>query len=224
MMQIKIYQSFYKEDQRSSLEAKFIPYDNTKNLEPLKREYPILLDLYEQNKDFDGYWGLTSHKWREKTKVKGSNYIRNLQAQKEHYDVFIFNPFPYQIEDYNNPFVEANDYHHKGMLDYIQRILKKLNKSFDVKNTKFDPNHFSYCSFYVGNKKFWDNWIKFLLKVVDLSQDDEYFTGSTSTHLNFRNFTNFPFIIERLPALFLHLNKDEYKVKSFTKETVNLEI
>lgn len=223
---IRIYQSFYETDQIHKLEPSFIPYDNTKNPEPLKREFPIFLDLYEQNKDFDGYWGLTSWKWREKTQVRGSNYLRNLRLKLKdnNYDVVIFNPYPHLIKAYNNPFVEADDYHHKGMVNYIERILGKMNVDVNIRKTKFDPKHFSYCSFYIGTNKFWDSWMKFLLNFIELSKDDEYFTGATSIHLKFRNFTNFPFIIERLPALFLHLNSEEQRVLSLVKEDINLEI
>lgn len=214
---MRIYQAFFKPSQVASLDKEFIPYNNLKNEEPLLHEYPLLLDLYDKNQGYDGYWGMVSAKFKEKTGIDGQT-AKNLINHNPGYDVYHYNPFPKQAQAYINPFVQADHYYHPGMVDYVNKLLIELGYDLDIKYIKIDADHFMYCSYYVGNFKFWSRWIPFLQTCIFVSNKEpdlkNYLYGYTSKHGDSENFFNFPFVVERLVSLFVHLNSD-IKVKQF---------
>lgn len=224
-MKIKIYQSFYDSKQYALLDKAFIPYSNLKNENPEIHEYPFLLDLYSKNKNYDGYWGMVSWIFGAKaaltSDLNGEKFIEMI-SQNPGYDVYHFNPFPHIQQHYINPFTHAEDYHHPGMTEYIDNLLTELGyENLNIRETKFLPEHFIYCSYYIGNSKFWERWIEFLQTCIYISEKNEklnnYLHGYTSIHNGKPNTYNFSFVIERFVALFAHLNPSTIKVKGFSK-------
>lgn len=226
-MKIKIYQSFFESNQYAVLDNAFIPYNNLANENPDAREYPLILDLYSKNKDYDGYWGMVSWLFRYKTKLTGDptgltgeRFIEMIN-ENPGYDVYHFNPFPQIPKSYKNPFTHADEFHHPGMISYIDGLVSELGyKNFNTREVNFLPEHFIYCSYYIGNSKFWERWIVFLQTCMFVSEKNEelknYLHGKTSNHNGFTNCYNFPFVMERLVALFAHLNANTIKTIGFT--------
>lgn len=217
---MKIYQSFYKPEQVASLDTDFIPYNNLKNEKPLLREYPFLLDLYDKNRNYDGYWGIVSPLFGFKTKTTGARF-KELILSNPGYDVYHFNAYPQMEFLYLNPFMQADEYHHRGMANYINKLVQALGyQNFDVTETRFATEHFIYCSYYVGNSKFWDRWIPFLQACIYTSENNPelnaYLYGYSSIHDGRTDISNFSFVIERLVGLFAHLNSNLIRVKCFT--------
>lgn len=219
-MNIKIYQSFYDSRQIALLDHAFIPYNNLANENPDAREYPLILDLYSKNRNYDGHWGLLSWKFKNKARLNGEEFIEMIDS-KPGYDLYHFNPFPYISHAYANPFIHADEFHHIGMASYIDDLMLEMGyKDFKVREENFLPEHFIYCSFYIGNSFFWERWISFLQTCVYVSEKNEhlrnYLHGRTSNHDNIPNFYNFSFVIERLVGLFAHLNARTIKTIGFT--------
>jgi hypothetical protein len=206
---IKIYQSYFEPEQYAMLDPAFIPYDNIKNVNPLLREYPLLLDLYERNRQYDGYWGMVSRLFYQKTAMTGADFIERINAAPG-YDVYHVNAFPHIINSYPNPFVQGEVEAHPGMLQYTNRLMRKLGyEGFSINTERFKPQNFVHCSYYVGNQHFWERWITFAKTCVYVSENDEelsnYLYGATSSHEDKVMFANFSFVMERLVTLFLHI-------------------
>ena len=207
---IKIYQSFFMGEQYAHLDPAFVPYNNLKNEEPLKREYPLLLDLYEKNKNYDGYWGMVSRLFKAKMNMTGEEF-KTLIADTPGYDVYHAVAFPDIEYLHPNIFVHGERAgYHPGLCGYINRLMAKLGYAgFDIWTTKFRPETFVYCSYYVGNQNFWERWMTFLQMCMEITDSDpelsEYMYGYTTIHYGQPNFANFPFVVERLVNLFLHL-------------------
>lgn len=215
-MNLKIYQSFFSQEQMALLERSFIPYNNLKNTNPELSEYPLILDLYSKNKNYDGYWGMMSWRFREKTNTSGEEFIKMIRRSMTH-DVYHFNPFYEENTKYPNPFVQG-EVHHPGMVNYTNRLLELMGYKIDIRNEIFDKEHFVYCSYYVGNQRFWEQWMAFqdaAMTISNKDQDLNVYLYHTYTNNRGRNMINFSFLIERLVGLFLHLYKDEYKTKGF---------
>ena len=218
-MNLKIYQSFFKPEQYALLDSAFIPYENLENKMPWQYEYPLILDLYEKNKSYYGYWGLMSWKFSIKTGISGEQF-KSLIRNNPGYDLYHFNWFP---TIHLNPIMQGDEYNHQGIADYFNELIKTLGYvNIDIKQTKFSPEHFVFSSYYVGNSIFWDRWIVFLKTCIKVSLNNSnlnsYLNGSNSIHDGIQNVANFPFIVERLVGLFLHLHKETILTKGFTFE------
>jgi hypothetical protein len=217
-MNIKISQAFYKPEQFAMLQHAFIPYNNIKNEQPLLREYPFILDLYKKNRNFDGYWGLVSWAFTFKTKLTGEQALEMIHSNPG-YDLYHFNSFTEMTVNYVNPFTQADEFHHKGMLEFINGILTRLGYTGDIAEVRFAPEQFIYCSHYIGNQYFWDRWHAFLTTCIEVAESDpklnEYLHAYLSIHDNKSEITNFSFVVERLVSLFVHIHSSTLKIKMF---------
>jgi hypothetical protein len=218
-MNIKIYQAFYKPEQIAYLQSEFIPYSNIKNEQPMLREYPFILDLYEKHRHFEGYWGLVSWMFLPKTKLT-SEAALTLIEENPGYDLYHFNPFSNIANSFANPFSHGDTYHHQGMVKFMNRLLEKIGYAgVDMGSVAFKSYQFIYCSYYVGNQKFWDRWIPFLTTCVETAENDaelnEYLHGFTSIHYGKTDVSNFSFVVERLVGLFAYMYESSLKVKMF---------
>jgi len=215
MTPIKIYQSFYNIDQTSRMEEAFIPYSNTKNFYPELREYPLLKTLYEENKDLNGLWGMVSWRWTEKAHISGSQFLTWIRSNPG-YDLYHYNHDVDGMFKNNNHFVQGEPFC-PGMIDYTNKLLKKLKVKGKIEDMKISRLYYTCSHFYVGNQLYWKNLIEFIDKCVEISRKDskmsEYLFVKKSIHRD-QPLINFSFVIERLPSLFLHLNPN-YKVLSY---------
>ena len=215
-MNLKVYQSFYQPHQFAFLDKKLIPYNNTANKNPELREYPIILDLYSKNKNYDGYWGVLSCRFSEKCKITGTQFM-DMIRENPGYDVYHFNPVFNEVTQSLNPFING-DTHHPGMVKFVNRLMHIMGYRVDMAQERFDTDHFIYCSFYIGNNRFWEQWMAFLETSMSIANNDpglnNYLYHTFSIHKG-QQMINFSFVVERLVNLFLFLYKNEYKVKGF---------
>jgi hypothetical protein len=219
-MNIKIYQAFYKPEHLAGLQSAFIPYNNIKNEQPMLREYPFLLDLYEKHRHFEGYWGLVSWQFPYKTNLTSDAAI-SLIAGNPGYDVYHFNAYPGISRAFANPFAHGElEGFHTGIVPFMNQLLSKLGyPGVDMKHVKFETHQFVWCSYYIGNQRFWDRWIPFVKTCVEVAESDpelnEYLHGYTSIHHGKSDISNFSFVVERLAGLFLYMYEDFFKIKMF---------
>jgi hypothetical protein len=218
-MDIKIYQTYFDQSQLGVLDPSFIPFDNTSNEQPLLREYPLLKKLHEQNANFDGYWGMTSWRWYEKTKLSGAQFISWVQDNPG-YDLYHVNHYP-KYRDKN--IFWQGEHCHGGMLDCLRRIITILgynNFDFDV---KYPREYFITCHYYVATNAVWDRLIDFFNKCVEVSNQDkqvyEYMHVGKTRHRS-EHIINFSFVMERLPALYLLLHQD-IRIKEYPPIATN---
>ena len=212
-MDIKIYQTYFREDQADILDPAFIPFENLKNENPELRELPLLKKLHEQNKTFDGYWGMVSWRWKEKTKLDGQTYIDWITENPGH-DVYHVNHFP-ELPAVNLNSLTQGEKHIKGLLPYFERLVDLLGKKSEVNvHSKFPAELFICSHHYVGNKVFWDDLMSFMDHCLKISAEDDilnnFLFNRRSAHRH-ETIINYSFAVERLPVLFLHLNK-QYKI------------
>jgi len=218
MSDVKIYQVFYLKKQKSQLDSAFIPLDNTENKTPEEHEYPLLCKLFEQNKDADYLWGMVSFRWHEKVSYTGTSFIRWITANPG-YDVYVADTFPrpqyVQHNKYTNIFVQGEDCH-PGMMQYFNRLSNILGYNIDLSVENIPIEYMIFAHYYVGNKRFWNSWMQFLLKCIDITKNDnelyEFAYVKTSSYRNFKNLKNFCFVVERLAPFFLYTHRSEYRI------------
>lgn len=211
-MNLKIYQTFYSPEQYVHLEVNehFIPYNNVKNEHPDLREYPIIKSILKENESYDGYLGVLSWKWREKTETSGDKFVSWIEKNPG-YDAYLMNPYIHTLF-YDNAIIEG-ERHHPGMVKYFIALLKKLGYFLDVNSIIYPLNIISYCSFCVANKKFWNEMTSFIDLCIEVTKNDpdlnNYMFNQKTEHQD-KLCINYSFIIERLQPLFLYLNKDKF--------------
>lgn len=215
-MDVKIFQSYYKSFQMEALDPDFIPYDNRNSDTWQYCEIPMLFSLYDQHKNYDGYWGLVSWRWYEKTSdLPGKKYIDWIKNNPG-YDVYGLDMYHHLELRYPNPILAADNFH-PGILNYFSRLLTLLGRNDIDLHGQMPPQFNIYCHYYVGNKQFWDSWMQFLQLVINLSQKDDELRKYAFDNVFFRT-KELPAIVfcaERLAMLFLMMNKSKFSVLRF---------
>ena len=211
-MNLKVYQCFYLPDQRKFLDLKsFIPYDNTPNLKPELCERPIHEKLFQNHKNDspDTYWGLVSWKWGQKLQYNGSFFIDWIKKNPG-YDVYFIDPNMSNIAVFKNSFIKG-DTTQPGILNFSQKLLDKLEININLLEDGINPNISSTCTYWVGNKKFWNKWNAFWNKCLQIIEEDpelkSFIYGySRKTHIG-QDVINYPFVYERFFSIFLTQEK-----------------
>lgn len=220
-MDVKIYQSYYLEKQKEVLDKSFIPYDNTNGEYPFLYEIPILLDLYKQHKNTDGYWGLVSWKWFSKISKEGKFFVDWIKDNPG-YDLYFIDPNIISASMYSNSILQG-EAAHPGYLNYMNRLVKKLNIEIDFSNFIFHPDLVSTCTYWVGNKLFWNRWMAFYNRCMSITDNDaklSEFAYKSIEHAG-RVTNHVPFIHERLISIFM-LVDDKLKFKHYPYDDSDL--
>jgi hypothetical protein len=210
-MEISIHQSYYEIQQKIVLDPLFIPYNNIINPTPQLREHPLHVKLYDMHKNNSKcHWGLVSWKWREKIGASGGFFLDWIKTNPG-YDLYFIDPNMIEAAVYKNTFING-DISHPGLLKFTQELLNKLEIDINLLNDGFHPSLFSTCTFWVGNKKFWDRWLTFWRKCLDIVEQDKkmhtfMYGFSRKTHLG-HPIINYPFVHERMISIFLSQQKN----------------
>lgn len=205
-MNIQIYQIFYKEFQKDFLDSSFNPYSNEGKTYPFNFEYAVFFDLYQKTK-----WapsdllGTVSWKFHQKTGLAGTEFLTHIN-QNPGMDVYFVNPFP-ELCIYNSVW-EHGDEFHKNLKMISKKLLRECGYDDSIIDLETPPRLTAYCNYWVANKVFWDEYIKFLEPFWSYVTNHE--TAMTSM-LNdsadpFIKAPYLPFIFERLFSTFLTIN------------------
>jgi len=208
-MNLQIYQAYYDTAQLPNLDPVFIPYDNTVNDAPHLRELPMWRKLYDKHKDTDAHWGLLSWRWVQKTGLPPFQF-RDWILENPGYDVYHFDPFKHLANEVPNLWVQGDRWH-PGMINFANRLLPKIGIDTPVEQLRYLPEDFASCNYFIGNAKFWKNYLSFLDLCLKLCDEDEalsnyiYKEGQT---YNGHFLPYFSFVIERLFTIHNILNRD----------------
>jgi len=166
---LKIFQSYYRDDQKAHL----LP--NTTHLDTRKIECPRLeYDIFKHLRP-EGDFGLISWKFYRKSKL--DEWEDQARELLRHYDAVIINPFPA---------ISAVSY---NCWQSHPRLIKVAQDMVDTDEFQVDM---AFCSYILGKKGWWDRYFEFMEKHLDhpgLNQDAGYSRG---------NFPMTPFVVERL--------------------------
>lgn len=212
----KIFQIYFKEEQREKLDSLFVPYDNTANLQSELREWVVWNREYENvasDSEVD-YWGFVSWKFTEKSGLTGKEVFKHIEDNPG-YDVYLFNPCIINEAVFANSWLQG-DLYHTGISDIGNAYLQKLGYAdYDVKSILLDRSRTVFANYFVGNRKFWDKFMAFSRRIFAEAEKDENFKTQVfgeglSNYAFDKSLPNFTFLIERLIPTFLDIY--EYKV------------
>lgn len=207
MPSVSIFQNCYQREQIKDVNTQFIPYDGIKN-DPLLYEMGPIIDLFKTGRHkVSEYVGLVSPKFENKAKISGERFLTFIQSNLG-YDVYFINPFPQNGYFHFNVW-EQGELWHPGICLLTQKLFDRVGYQVDISRIgRHDRNTLLYCNYWVGNEKFWNLFMDFLIPLFDhvikskAEIRDQYF--QVTDHL--RPTPMFPFVFERLFSTFLSLN------------------
>lgn len=218
---VKIFQIFYRENQKDSLDPAFTPFDNT-GIEDPRLEYGVFERLHnsEETKDAD-YWGAFSWKFGQKTHMKGSELIQTI-ADHPGYDVYYSNYSP-EIEClFQNMWIHGQTTH-PGFIRLAQAVFRKSGIDPSICHQVECADNFAASNFFVATPAFWTSYISFVESVMHPAMEDpelrllllSHQADPQSLHVGA---CYIPFIIERLFGVFLNTAEG----RSFTRKKYSL--
>ncbi len=218
--EMKIFQTYSGEHQRSYLANGVIPYDYSKNR---GTEYEIFKDISQNAgvylRDTDA-WGVLSWKFEVKCHI-GLNHFQQ-QAEKilnEGADCVFINPMIGAEAIFSNVWEQGVAHGHSGieqMMPFlVERCYMKPEDLFMSSKT------FAFCNFFVARKIFWHRYFDYVDSVLADLEIDAVGGGvagkvaeGPSHYSKNPTFTMRPFIVERLFSTFLPQSGLEVKSTS----------
>lgn len=209
---VKVYQVFFRTDQRSQLDPDFIPYDWCHNPHPELFETLHFVNFYNSKRYLEAdYVGIVSHKFGQKTNVSGEEFISFILSNPG-YDVYFINPFPYYAYTWHNIW-DHGEACHKGIKRLAQDLFDKAGYGIDIsKLEQHGAATLLFCNYWAGNARFWEVYMEFVTPLFELitekmdkTERQKYF--ALTTYLEHK-LPFFPFIFERLFSTLLSTRKD----------------
>lgn len=214
---MKIFQAFYKEEQRPNLDLEFTPFDNTVNPVVNLYEHYIYTKIYEEaQKTNEDLWGHFSWQWKRKLEGISAAQIVEIISQNPGHDVYTFFPYPWETADNWNVW-EQGQWCHPNMIQLGKRILADMGEDPILLQSPMGIQTYMCVNYFVGNKKFWDGLLSFLEKFIVACDNlpEEYMAllnesagYEPNLKLDYRGF-----ICERMISTYLVLNKNNLSIR-----------
>ncbi|MDX1698196.1 MAG: hypothetical protein R3308_07900 [Thiohalobacterales bacterium] len=218
---MKIYQAYMDAWQREHIGADAVAFDASANNAPDTREYELFRQLHADpaNRDSDEPWGLVSWKFDHKAPVSLSAF-RDFcnSAFAGGADCAFINPMIGNQALYANVWEQGIHCAHTG----IEKVAGFLDEQMDVRVTSVsDANTFAFCNYFVANRRFWDEYFRFVEQALALLDTEsareteigQIYSGSGNYERD-ETASMRIFVIERLFSSFL-LQQESLKVAAF---------
>jgi hypothetical protein len=216
---IEIHQIYYLERQRAFLDPAFIPYDNTENPRPQWAETHVFRKEYASRPCPAGsHVGYLSWKFGAKTRIPGQRFA-DFVNDNPGYDVYFINPFPIHARLFKSVW-EQGEYYHPGITRFSQAVVRRAGYAFDLAGMINDGSTLLYCNYWVGNRTFWDKYMKLSGDVADvllhgLTEAERAFLDSFADHT--QTLSHVAFVLERLfSTLLLHDPDIKYRAYRYS--------
>lgn len=210
-MNCKIFQICFDEEQIPKVDSLLTPFDNIKNEQPQLREYHSFDRIItEGHTDGLDAWGVFGPRWNEKLKYSSKEIFDSINDNPNH-DVYIFN-FARIICAYHYNVWEQGEPHHRGIVPVSRHVLKNIVGTDSAIDELMTDKTMCYSSYFVGTKKFWNEYMTFLRQVKNeldnLPEDLNKVFNSSANYGRDMSLNLFPFIIERMFSTYLHIRND----------------
>ncbi len=158
---LHIYQIYYSQESRRSLDPGFIPLDNLDNERPDWREYwPIRKFLLDTALVDTDYYGFLSPKFRAKTHLDSATLHEFVHRHAPAADVLLFSPFFDQSAFYLNC-LENCTVAHASLNEALWRQCTSLiSPGFNAFGAVMCSANTVFCNYLVAKGTFWRSWLQ----------------------------------------------------------------
>jgi hypothetical protein len=218
-MNLKIFQAYYHNDQLPYLDKEFLTLNNTANLDPRRREYPIFLQANTKAKELSlDYWGYVSWRWKQKLPGLTANDLLNLVSDNPGHDVYIFNPYAQYAVACINVWEQGLNCH-PDIIQIMHHVCPKIGIDLRYLYQLQHPDTIYFGLYCVGNDKFWNGFLDLARRydrcLTELPKHIQDAHESSARYTPHPDLGYFPFIHERLLTTYINMNKDKLKVFSY---------
>jgi hypothetical protein len=206
--EIKIYNLKYN----SSIITKdqeLLEYDCSSNPYANEREVFHMRDFFATGQYMGAkYSGLFSPRFTEKTGLTGYSVKRFINANPG-YDVYVFDRNVIQPYQFFNIW-EHGEHCHPGLKALSSDLFKESGLNFEINQFPRQTwKEIAFCNYWVGNAKFWSEFMLFLDPVLktldrDASGGRKYYRPTEYSREG--NYLFIPFILERMFSTFISMN------------------
>lgn len=217
---IKVFNIYYREEQKAALDKDFVPYDNSGNNSHLL-EFDVFRKLHgsEQTRDLK-YWGALSWKFQQKTGLTGRALLDIIEANPGH-DCYFCNPHPEIESIYHNVWVQGEAVH-PNFLSLSRAFFKAAELNQNLLDAITPSKYFASANYFVANAGFWHAYLAFISQVLDKAEKNLSLQVKQAMHSSYADSGSlhadagyWPFIIERLFSVFLIMRSHEFGVFKF---------
>ena len=202
---IQLFQIFFDEKTKASIDPDFIPMDNTSGPAHLFERYPIC--NYIDSVDFDdNEWvGFFSPKFFQKTLLRGSQVRNIVNEANPDIEVHLFSSFWTHAAVWPNVWVQGESAH-PGLLKISQKLAEKCGYELDLKNSLNTLETAVFSNFFVATRSFWLEWRRAVRIYSDMCiNDHEISSMKVSYHGNKVDIHTF--VVERIASMILLTKK-----------------
>ena len=205
MTQAHIYQIFYSDQTRATLDAGFIPLDNVGQRPDWCEYWPIRNFLLNNELDDNAFYGFLSPKFAMKTNLEASDVHAFLASVPESTDVVSFSPFFDASALFPNAFLQGGLEHPNAWEPFVE-VAALLAPGVDLNTLIMDSSNTVFCNYFVAKPRFWRHWLSQAEIVFDIAESNRSPLGhalNSGTRHNLRETPIKVFVIERLISLLL---------------------
>ncbi len=197
---VSIYQIYYNEQSRQSLDQGFIPLDNSQIEDKSWYEFSPIFNFLSSTELKDQHWyGFLSPKFTQKTGLNSENVYAIIEKIDSRHDVLLLSHAVDQIIWFDDVFAQG-DCWHPGLVRDAEKFFKYAN----IKNIEFLLSHsknFAFSNFVVAKRNYWEKWLTLAKKLFSYAQDTDALNNLT-THRD-QKISMKVFLQERLVSLVL---------------------
>lgn len=206
---VAIFEPIYSPDQTLTCTG-FLPLVRADNSRPEWREFKILVDMYRSGEHLrHDYTGIFSPKFTLKSRISGAAFI-DFVRNKSQSDVCFINPFP-QLAYWSYNVWMQGEHAHPGLTRAAQALVNASGLHWTIGDTpRHGPEILAYCNFWVGSKRFWDEYVGgILVPIANFLEGEPSHAAARAVMLDTIHTDPapfLPFIVERLFSTYISLH------------------
>ncbi len=213
----RIYQIYYSEATRRSLDPGFIPLDNSANERPDWREYwPIRNYLRRTDLEADRFYGFLSPKFGSKTNLDAARVHQFLGTRAEATDVVLFSPYFDQSAFFVNQ-IEQGQVNHPSAAAVLGECALLIAPEFRPGVTLSTSMTTVYCNYFIAKPAFWSRWFECCERIFHVAEEARTELGKSLNAPTSHDGSLAPvkvFVIERVATLLLSL-ESRWSVRAY---------
>jgi hypothetical protein len=214
---IRVFQIFYDDRTRASLDREFEPLDNSRNERPDWYEYWPIRGFLETNPlDESTYYGFLSPRFAQKTGLAGGR-VKDFVQRAGGTDVVTFSPFPEHAACFLNLF-EQGDLFHPGLAELATRFFAEADPAVRFDRLVNHSRNAVLANYFVAKPRFWRRWNALLDRCFSLAETATTALGAALNAVTVHHARTGPqlkiFLMERVASTLLADSRG-FSVSSF---------
>lgn len=202
----QVYQIFYSEQTRNSLDSGFIPFDNTGQRPDWYEYWPIRNFLLNEPLNEDTFYGLLSPKFKAKTSLSSKQIHDFVEEVDPSVDVVSLSPFFDQTSLFENSFRQGA-IAHPNAWPVFQACAELLKPGVSIDKLLMNSRNTIWCNYFLAKPRFWRYWLSKAEQIFEIAEQNNTPLGNAlnSATLHDRQVSSQikVFVMERLVSLLL---------------------